>query len=78
MSGTVTRSGRKLRRPTTTRRAVRSSSRLPPVERYTPIRKAEFLLTNAATDAEYAVARRAVKKLGLDPDAIPHVRPGAR
>ena len=75
---TVTRSRRKPARSTTPRRTVRSSSRLPPVERYTPTRKAEFLLTNAATDAEYAVARRAVKALGLDPGAIPHLRPGAR
>jgi hypothetical protein len=42
------------------------------------LRKAEFLLNNAASQAEYAVARREVEALGLDPDAIPHVAPGGR
>jgi AbrB family looped-hinge helix DNA binding protein len=45
-----------------------------PVERYTPERKAEFLLSNAVDDSDYRKARRAVRKLGLDPDAIPHRR----
>lgn len=45
-----------------------------PVERYTPERKAEFLLSNALDDSDYRKARRAVRKLGLDPDAIPHRR----
>lgn len=47
-----------------------------PVERYTPERKAEFLLSNAIDNAEYRRARKEVSKLGLDPDAIPHRRPG--
>jgi len=46
-----------------------------PVERYTPERKAEFLLSNATTESDYRRARRAVLKLGLDPDSIPHRRP---
>ncbi len=46
-----------------------------PVERYSPERKAEFLLSNAVDDADYRKARRAVRKLGLDPDSIPHQRP---
>ncbi len=46
-----------------------------PVERYTPQRKAEFLLSNALDDADYRKARREVRKLGLDPDSIPHRRP---
>jgi AbrB family looped-hinge helix DNA binding protein len=46
-----------------------------PVERYTPERKAEFLLTNAVDEADYRKARREVRKLGLDPDSIPHRRP---
>ena len=46
-----------------------------PVERYSPERKAEFLLSNAVDDADYHKARRAVRKLGLDPDSIPHQRP---
>jgi AbrB family looped-hinge helix DNA binding protein len=45
-----------------------------PVERYTPERKAEFLLCTATTPRDYARARKEVKKLGLDPDAIPHQR----
>jgi AbrB family looped-hinge helix DNA binding protein len=48
---------------------------LVPVERYTPERKAEFLLSTATTEADYRKARRAVRKLGLDPDSIPHRRP---
>lgn len=46
-----------------------------PVERYTPERKAEFLLSNAVDQADYRKARKEVRKLGLDPDAIPHRRP---
>lgn len=46
-----------------------------PVERYTPARKAEFLLSNAVDDADYRKARKEVRKLGLDPDSIPHLRP---
>ncbi len=46
-----------------------------PVERYTPERKAEFLLSNAVGEQDYRSARRAVRKLGLDPDTIPHARP---
>jgi AbrB family looped-hinge helix DNA binding protein len=48
---------------------------LVPVERYNPERKAEFLLTTATTDADYRKARRAVRKLGIDPDSVPHRRP---
>ena len=46
-----------------------------PVERYSPERKAEFLLSNAVGDTDYRKARRAVRKLGLDPDSISHRRP---
>jgi len=46
-----------------------------PVERYTPERKAEFLLSTATTAKDYARARREVKKLGVDPDTIRHHRP---
>lgn len=48
---------------------------LVPIEQYTPERKAEFLLTNVTNSADYRRARREVKKLGLDPDSIPHRRP---
>jgi hypothetical protein len=44
------------------------------VERYTPERKAEFLLSNAVTTADYQRARKEVRKLGIDPDSIPHRR----
>jgi AbrB family looped-hinge helix DNA binding protein len=46
-----------------------------PVERYTPERKAEFLLSNAVDADDYRRARKEVRKLGLDPDSIRHVRP---
>jgi DNA polymerase-4 len=46
-----------------------------PFERYTPERKAEFLLSTATTAKDNRHARRQVTKLGLDPDAIPHRRP---
>ncbi len=46
-----------------------------PVERYSPERKAEFLLSNAIDAADYRKVRKEVRKLGLDPDLIPHPRP---
>jgi len=46
-----------------------------PVERYTPERKAEFLLSTAPTKKDYHRARKEVKKLGLDPNTIPHRPP---
>jgi AbrB family looped-hinge helix DNA binding protein len=45
-----------------------------PIERYSPERKAEFLLSNAIDEADYRKARKAVRKLGIDPDSIPHAR----
>ena len=48
---------------------------LVPVERYSPERKAEFLLSTATSVADYQRARRAVRKLGVDPDSVPHRRP---
>jgi len=45
------------------------------VERYTPERKAEFLLSTATTKKDYQRARKEVKQLGLDPNTIPHRRP---
>jgi glyoxylase I family protein len=46
-----------------------------PVEVYTPKRKAEFLLSNAVDAKDYARAVRAVRKMGLDPAAVPHRKP---
>ena len=57
---------------------ARASVKLPAGERYTGMRKAEFLLNNAATETEYEVARKEVKALGLDPDAVPHASPRSR
>ena len=46
-----------------------------PVERYTPERKAEFLLSDAVDEADYRRARKEVLRLGIDPDSIPHHKP---
>jgi AbrB family looped-hinge helix DNA binding protein len=46
-----------------------------PVERYSPERKAEFLLSTATSESDYRKARKAVRKLGVEPDSIPHRRP---
>lgn len=77
MSLSTLRSRRKPR-ASTTRRPARASVKLPSGERYTALRKAEFLLNNAATEAEYEVACQEVKALGLDPDSVPHLAPDAR
>jgi hypothetical protein len=45
------------------------------VEIYSSERKAEFLLNNAVDEADYAAAREAVRRMGLDPDGIEHARP---
>ncbi|MGH7572382.1 MAG: AbrB/MazE/SpoVT family DNA-binding domain-containing protein [Gemmatimonadota bacterium] len=45
------------------------------VEKYTPERKAEFLLNNAIDDDDYARAFEAVREMGLDPRKIPHRKP---
>jgi AbrB family looped-hinge helix DNA binding protein len=46
-----------------------------PVEVYSPQRVAEFLLSNAVDAQDYEDARSEVKKMGLDPDSISHVKP---
>jgi hypothetical protein len=43
-----------------------------PVEVYSPRRRAEFLLNNAVDGRDYRRARAEVRRLGLDPDEIPH------
>ena len=43
-----------------------------PLESYTPERRAEFLLSNAVDAGDYARAQEEVRKMGLDPAAIPH------
>ena len=47
---------------------------VPSLEKYTPVRKAEFLLSNAVTAADYEKARKEVRELGFDPNSIPHRR----
>jgi len=49
-----------------------------PLERYSPERKAEFLLNNAVTSEDYAWAIKEVKKLGVDPKSISHEKPRRR
>lgn len=49
-----------------------------PIEKYTPERKAEFLLSNATSAKDYRRARKEVQALGLDPDVIRHRRPKQR
>ena len=49
-----------------------------PLERYTPERKAEFLLNNAVTPRDYAWALEEVKKMGIDPKTITHEKPKSR
>jgi hypothetical protein len=44
------------------------------VETYSPERVAEFLLSNAVGAREYAKAVAQVKRMGLDPEAIPHAK----
>lgn len=46
-----------------------------PVEIYSASRRAEFLLNNVVDAADYKRAVRAVRKLGIDPKAVPHRRP---
>jgi AbrB family looped-hinge helix DNA binding protein len=46
-----------------------------PVEIYTQQRKAEFLLSNAVNAEDYRQARKEVRRLGLNPDNVPHQRP---
>ena len=46
-----------------------------PIETYSPERVAEFLLSNAIDNEDYANAVNRVRDMGLDPDAIVHVRP---
>jgi len=46
-----------------------------PIERYSPERKAEFLLSTATTPEDYRRAKNEVKKLGIDPGSVPHRRP---
>ena len=46
-----------------------------PIEIYRPERKAEFLLSNAVNAEDYRETRKEVRRLGLNPDDVPHSRP---
>ncbi len=46
-----------------------------PIEIYTPERKAEFLLNNTIAPEDYAAAVKEVRRMGLDPETIPHKKP---
>ena len=46
-----------------------------PLEVYSPERQAEFLLSNAVDSKDYAQAKEAVRKMGLDVRKIPHYKP---
>ncbi len=46
-----------------------------PVEIYGPERKAEFILSNAVDAEDYARAQAEVRRMGLDPERIPHFKP---
>ena len=48
-----------------------------PVEVWSPERKASFLLENAVDGHDYEWARAEVRRMGLDPDRIPHGKPGS-
>ena len=62
--------------PANTAKADSAVDRMP-VEEYSTERKAEFLLSNAVDEVDYAWAVREVRKLGVDPDAVLHERPRA-
>ncbi len=46
-----------------------------PLEVYTPERKAEFLLNTAVSPEDYAWAIKEVRKMGIDPETLPHKKP---
>jgi AbrB family looped-hinge helix DNA binding protein len=46
-----------------------------PIESYSVERRAQFLLSNAVDEEDYARARVAVQEMGVDPDSIEHHRP---
>ena len=47
----------------------------PPVEIYTPERKAEFLLSNSLDAKDYVENVKRVCEMGLDPEKIDHYKP---
>ena len=49
-----------------------------PVEVYSPERKAALLLSTAVDADDYRAAVAEIKKLGLNPEKIPHLKPPRR
>ncbi len=45
-----------------------------PIEIYSAERKAEFMLSNAVGKKGYEVAKKEVRKMGLDPDKVTHYK----
>jgi len=48
-----------------------------PLESYSKERRAEFLLSNAVDDEDYAQALAEVRAMSLDPDTVPHRKPSS-
>lgn len=48
-----------------------------PVEIYDDRRRAEFLLSNATGERDYARAVEDVREMGLDPESLDHHRPSS-
>jgi len=46
-----------------------------PVETYSKERKATFILESWLTAADYPKLRDQVRRMGVDPDKVPHTRP---
>jgi len=46
-----------------------------PVESYSSERIAEFILSNAVDSDDYELAIKEVRRMGLDPESIPHRKP---
>ena len=46
-----------------------------PVESYSSERIAEFILSNAVDSDDYGLAIKEVRRMGLDPESIPHRKP---
>src|SRR5260370_7596259 len=46
-----------------------------PIERYTPERKAEFLLSNPTPRSDYPTTRKKYQKLSINPDPLHHSHP---
>ncbi|HEX8200723.1 MAG TPA: AbrB/MazE/SpoVT family DNA-binding domain-containing protein [Isosphaeraceae bacterium] len=46
-----------------------------PVRIYSDQQIAEFLLNNAVNAEDYEIARAEVRRLGLDPDTVDHLKP---